>query len=90
MQSSLPGGTQHMARKRRTLLTAALAFAATPQGQRLLQQAKEYARRPETKQRAQELLSQARSKGLRGSPTGSTGSTVSGPSNPTYGTPPQH
>jgi hypothetical protein len=76
-----------MARKRRTLLTAALAFAATPQGQRLLQQAKEYARRPETKQRAQELLTQARTKGLRGSRSSST---VSGPTSPTYGTPPQH
>ena len=78
-----------MARKRRTLLTAALAFAATPQGQRLLQQAKEYARRPETKQRAQQLLAQARSKGLRGSRPG-PGSTVSGSTSPTYGTPPQH
>jgi hypothetical protein len=76
-----------MARKRRTLLTAALAFAATPQGQRLLQQAKEYAQRPETKQRAQQLLSQARTKGLRGSRTNST---ISGSTSPTYGTPPHH
>jgi hypothetical protein len=77
-----------MARKRRTLLTAALAFAATPQGQRLLQQAKEYARRPETKQRAQQLLAQARAKGVRGSSR--PGGTVTGPTSPTYGTPPQH
>ena len=77
-----------MARKRRTLLTAALAFAATPQGQRLLQQAKEYAKRPETKQKAQQLLAQARSKGVRGSRPGSTVSNSS--TTPTYGTPPQH
>lgn len=83
-----------MARKRRTLLTAALAFAATPQGQRLLQQAKEYAQRPETKQRAQQLLAQARAKGLRGTHPSRPG-TVNGSTdtsygtNPTYGTPPQ-
>ena len=83
-----------MARKRRTLLTAALAFAATPQGQRLLQQAKEYAKRPETKQKAQQLLAQARSKGVRGSRPGSTvsgaNSSTYGSTSPTYGTPPQH
>jgi hypothetical protein len=58
-----------MAKKKKGLLAAAMALAATPQGRSMLQQAKEYASRPETKQRAQQLLSQARSrrKGTQGS-----------------------
>jgi hypothetical protein len=61
-----------MARKKKTLFAAAAAFAASPQGRQLLQQAKEYAARPETRQRAQELLSQARTRvkaGRTGAPT---------------------
>jgi hypothetical protein len=78
-----------MAKKRKALLTAALAFAATPQGQQLLKQAKEYAQRPETKLRAQQLVAQARTRaqGVKGAKR----SAVSGPTSPTptYGTPTQ-
>jgi hypothetical protein len=74
-----------MARKRKGLLAAAMAFAATPQGRMLLQQAKEYATRPETKQRAQQLISQARSR-RKGPVTPST--RVRDTTSPPYGTPP--
>jgi hypothetical protein len=65
-----------MAKKRRDLLAAAAAFAASPQGRRLIQQVKEYAQRPETRQKALQLLEQARSK-RKGTPP------------PSYGTPPK-
>lgn len=55
-----------MAKKSKALLAAAVAFAASPQGRKLLTQAKEYASRPETKQRAQELVAKARTR-LKGS-----------------------
>ena len=58
-----------MARKRKGMIAAAAAFAASPQGRRLLQQAKEYAARPETKARAQELVAQARNRRKGGSPS---------------------
>jgi hypothetical protein len=74
-----------MAKKTKGLLAAAMAFAATPQGRMLLQQAKEYASRPETKARAQQLLSQARSR-RKGGVTPST--SVRDPNSPPYGTPP--
>jgi len=56
-----------MAKKRRGMIAAAAAFAASPQGRRLIQQAKEYASRPETKARAQELVAQARNRRKSGS-----------------------
>lgn len=76
-------------KKTKGLLAAAMAFAATPQGRALLQQAKEYANRPETKQRAQQLIAQARAR-RKG---GITPSSPSGPppssTTPPYGTPPK-
>jgi hypothetical protein len=77
-----------MAKKTKGLLAAAMAFAATPQGRALLQQAKEYATRPETKQRAQELLSQARAR-RKGGSTSSTqfAVPVRDTTRPPYGTP---
>ena len=79
-----------MARKTRGLLAAAMAFAATPQGRLLLQQAKDYATRPETKQRAQQLLSQARAR-RKGAvtPSSATSRPVRGAGTPPYGTPPK-
>ncbi|HST86132.1 MAG TPA: hypothetical protein VLL08_30620 [Kineosporiaceae bacterium] len=74
-----------MAKKTKGLLAAAMAFAATPQGRMLLQQAKEYASRPETKARAQQLLSQARAR-RKGGVTPSA--PVRDPNSPPYGTPP--
>ena len=74
-----------MAKKRKALVTAAIAFAATPQGQQLIKQAKAYATRPETKLRAQQLVAKARSKA-----TGTRTTAVSGTTTPTYGTPSQH
>jgi hypothetical protein len=87
-----------MAKKTRGLLAAGMAFAATPQGRLLLQRVKEYATRPETKQRAQQLLAQARDR-RKGTTTGSTpaSSTPSATApntpiresgGPSYGTPP--
>ena len=61
-----------MAKKRRGMIAAAAAFAASPQGRRLIQQAKEYASRPETKARAQELVAQARNRRKGGSPSAAT------------------
>jgi hypothetical protein len=77
-----------MAKKTKTLLAAAMAFAASPQGRQLLAQAKEYASRPETKQRAQQLIAQARSRGKGYTPSSSV--RVNGSSTPTYGTPPKN
>ena len=80
-----------MARKTKGLLAAAMAFAATPQGRSLLQQAKQYAQRPETKQRAQQLLAQARDrrKGGPSTPGSTPGSTpIREAGSPPYGTPP--
>jgi hypothetical protein len=75
-----------MATKRKGLIAAAAAFAASPQGRRLLNQAKEYASRPETKARAQELLAQARNRRKGGgSPAAAPGRSSAGSS---YGTPP--
>jgi hypothetical protein len=79
-----------MAKKTKGLLAAAMAFAATPQGRALLQQAKEYATRPETKQRAQELLAQARARRKGGSTSSTHFSTpVRDTTSPPYGTPPK-
>ena len=77
-----------MAKKSKGLFVAAAAFAASPQGRRLIQQAKEYASRPETKERAQQLLSQARSRGKGGSAAASPASENGAAARP-YGTPPQ-
>jgi hypothetical protein len=79
------------AKKSRTLLAAAVAFAASPPGRKLLKQAKDYAARPETKQRAQRLVAQARSRGKARVEPGSASSVrASDAPAPTYGTPPQH
>jgi hypothetical protein len=78
-----------MAKKTKGLLAAALAFAATPQGRALLQQAKEYAQKPETKQKAQQLLSDVRAR-RKGGTTPSYPSTGPVRSTPApYGTPPK-
>jgi hypothetical protein len=69
-----------MAKKRRGMIAAAAAFAASPQGRRLLQQAKEYASRPETKARAQELVTQARNRRKGGSSSAAPDRTPAGPS----------
>lgn len=78
-----------MAKKTKSLLAAAMAFAATPQGRALLQQAKEYATRPETKQRAQALLSQARARRKGGITPSTTSGPARGAGTPPYGTPPK-
>ena len=67
-----------MAKNTRKLIAAMAAFAASPQGRKFLQEAKAYAARPETKQRAQQLIAQARSR-RKG---------ASDPGAPEYGTPP--
>lgn len=70
-----------MSKKRKGLVAAAAAFAASPQGRRLLQQAKEYAARPETKERARALVEQARtraSSGRGGTAPGTTTDTTTG------------
>jgi hypothetical protein len=84
-----------MTKKRKTVLTAAAAFAASPQGRRLLERVKEYATRPETKARAQELLAQARARRQgrpQAAPPAPSRSRFSVPrrNTPSYGTPPQH
>jgi hypothetical protein len=56
-----------MSKKRTAVIAAAAAFAASPQGQKLLAQAKEYATRPENQRRAQELVAKARTKLSRAS-----------------------
>jgi CHASE3 domain sensor protein len=48
-----------MGKKNRGVLAAAAAFAASPQGRRMVQKAKDYAQRPENRERAQKLLAQA-------------------------------
>jgi hypothetical protein len=80
-------------------MAAAAAFAASPQGRRLLQQAKEYANRPETKQKARQFVEQVQAKrkarGVGG--TGPTAATGNGAADdrwprrdaPPYGTPPK-
>ena len=45
-----------MARKKRGLLAAAAAFAASPQGRRLIQQIRLYASRPENRARARQFV----------------------------------
>ena len=76
-----------MSKKRKGAVAAAAAFAASPQGRRMLQQAKEYAQRPETKAKARELIEQARSRAKSGK-GGDTTSRPVGETAPTYGTPP--
>ena len=76
-----------MAKRRKGMIAAAAAFAASPQGRRLMQQAREYASRPETKARAQELLAQARSRRKGGTTPSATGDRTSAGSS--YGTPPR-
>ena len=56
-----------MARKRKGMLAAAAAFAASPQGRRAIAQAKEYASRPENKERARQLIQQAKDRRRTGS-----------------------
>ena len=76
-----------MAKRRKGMMAAAAAFAASPQGRRLIQQAREYASRPETKARAQELLAQARNRRKGGTtPSAAADRTSAGSS---YGTPPR-
>jgi hypothetical protein len=52
--------------KKKTLLTAAVAFASSPQGRRLIQQAKEYATRPENQAKAKQAITKARSRSGKG------------------------
>jgi hypothetical protein len=74
-----------MAKKKRTaVLAAAAAFAASPQGRKLLNQAKEYAMRPENQQRARELAAKARTKLKSGKP----GTTPTTPASSSYVTEP--
>ena len=58
-----------MAKARRGILAAAVAFAASPQGRKLLVQAKDFAARPENRQRAQQAIQQARAKRRAGTST---------------------
>ena len=51
-----------MAKSRKGLVVAAVAFANTPQGRQLIQQAKEYLSRPETRQKGLELLALVRTR----------------------------
>jgi hypothetical protein len=82
-----------MSKKRKGAVAAAAAFAASPQGRRLLQQAKDYAQRPETKAKARELIAQARTR-AKAAKAGATSSrpadaaTPTSPTSPTYGSPP--
>ncbi len=46
--------------KRKGLIAAAMAFASTPAGRRVIQQAKNYASRPENRERARAFVQQAR------------------------------
>ena len=66
-----------MARKSKGLVAAAMAFAASPQGQRLIRQAKEYAQRPENREKAKQFIEQARARRKGGGTP------------PVYGTPPK-
>ena len=67
--------------RRKTLLAAAVAFASSPQGRRMIQQAKTYAQRPENRAKAQQAVSQVKSRA-----TARKGSAAAGA--PPYGTPP--
>jgi hypothetical protein len=75
-----------MGKKRKGVVAAAAAFAASPQGRRALQQAKEYAQRPETKAKARDLIAQARSRSKGGSGTATPRPAAD--TTPTYGSPP--
>jgi hypothetical protein len=83
-----------MAKKSKGVVAAAAAFAASPQGRRLLAQAKDYASRPENQEKAKRLVAQARAKAASRRTTPSTkvapatgdGTQVHG--GPVYGTPP--
>ena len=76
-----------MSKKRKGAVAAAAAFAASPQGRRMLQQAKEYAQRPETKAKARELIAQARTR-AKAAKSGTTTSRPADDTTPTYGSPP--
>lgn len=76
-----------MSKKRKGAVAAAAAFAASPQGRRMLQQAKDYAQRPETKAKARELIAQARTR-AKAAKNGGTTSRPAGDTTPTYGSPP--
>ncbi len=91
-----------MAKKRKTLITAAVAFASTPAGRRLIQQAKEYASRPENQARARALVQQAKEYAARPenqariqklmktrSAKSATDKPSPGAGFPSYGTPPR-
>lgn len=73
-----------MARKK-GLVAAAAAFAASPQGRKLLQQAKQYAAKPENREKAKQLLADVRAR-RKGGITPSR--RVDPPDTPSYGTPP--
>lgn len=45
-----------MVRRKKGLLAAAAAFAASPQGRRLIQEVRQYASRPENKARARQFV----------------------------------
>jgi hypothetical protein len=51
-----------MVKKGKGLLGAAAVFAVSPQGRRLIEQAKEFAQRPENREKAKAMLEQARNR----------------------------
>jgi hypothetical protein len=81
-----------MAKKKKGLVAAAAAFAASPQGRRLLAQAKDYASRPENQEKAKRLVTQAKTRVTSRSaakPGTTTGDATEAYGAPVYGTPPR-
>ena len=79
-----------MAKKKKTsLIAAAAAFAASPQGRRLLQMAKEYASKPENQARARQLIADARARRKGGYASSPSAQRYSTTGNVPYGTPPR-
>lgn len=77
-----------MAKKRKGLVAAAAAFAASPQGRRMLQQAKEYASRPENQEKAKQLMQRAKARKSSKSATSQPDAGQNGSyGTPVYGTP---
>jgi hypothetical protein len=71
--------------KKKGIVAAAAAFAASPQGRRLIAQAKDYASRPENKEKARQLIQQAKDRRKSGT---SSSAPARRPAD-TYGTPPR-
>ncbi len=51
-----------MSKKTKGLVAAAAAFAASPQGQRFIKQVKDYASKPENREKLQQMMDQAKAK----------------------------